>query len=292
MPITPEDLTELQSQLAAGTLAENPNYLALTGLGLRVRTETEEQTLLDSYATTRRGEVVSELATNIEKDILEATGIEKKPNEKYYDYLKRATGGIKSELENLKKAGNPTAAATARITELEALLQGKDAEKEKEVNEIRGTFAQRQINDTVTGAINSVKPAFKPLDAALLNDVVDARRARFMATYTPEMTQDGSVIFKDKDGKTVNGPDYKPATAEYLVKDFFKDLLAEDKKQPGAGSGGQEPGANPAPLGELPASVKTKVDLVDYLSNVAKLKANSKEYNEAYAKYSKDLPLR
>jgi len=290
MPITEQELADLTAKVQAGNYAEDPNIQALNKI-FKIRTPVEDQTVLESYHTSKKSEITSEFATNIEKDIFESTGIEKKPGEKYYEYAKRAGSGLKSELETLRAAKSGTEADRTRIQELADLLKTKDTEKENAISELTGKFASKEIENSFNLAFNKIETKLKPIDPTIKKDVLTARKFTFEQTYKAEFTPEGNVIYKDKEGKTVLGKDYLPANTEYVVNEFYKDLLDTGQQQNGAGGTGgqQQDKVISNDPGTPPAEVNTLSKLDDWLKK-NNFKSGSKEYIEAFNKYKGDMP--
>lgn len=296
MPLTEQETTELQQALTAGNYGENSTIKTLAGLGLRIRTEADETNFLTSRENQLIAGKTSEWATNIEKDVLEATGIEKKAGEKYHDYLKRAAGEIKTELTTLKeKGGNTNEADKARITELEGLLQTKETDYTKTLSELKGTIAKEKATTVLGNAEAAIRATLKT-DIAHLDDVVAARLAKFNAEYKADVKDDGSVEFiKNSDGKVaLSTKDGKPLKAGEIMAEFFKDLVATpDGKKGGAGSGTGGSGNGGSGNTKTPgAEVTTKLLLAEWMKAESGLKPGSKEYNDRYKELGEKLPMR
>jgi superoxide dismutase len=74
---------------------------------------------------------------------------------------------------------------------------------------------------------------------------------------------DGKVVYHDGEGKPILDKQYKPANAEYLLKERLKDILAVDKV-PGGG----------APQGDLAGAINSQFGSLDSLKE---------EFNKAAA---------
>jgi hypothetical protein len=81
----------------------------LSGKSFVVKTAEEHQAFITEHEGIVAGKKTKEHADLLEKDVLELTGIAKLPNEKYYDYFKRATAeklaatkALESELAEIK----------------------------------------------------------------------------------------------------------------------------------------------------------------------------------------------
>jgi hypothetical protein len=209
MPLDQTELDQIKADAENGTI--NPLIANLSTLGLVLRTTADETT----YKNTIEGDAIrrreGELYNNFEAAIKEETGIEKQPGEKATEYLKRATSGIKSELQTLKDKkddGNASTAEKARIKELEGLLGAKDEEVKSKDTEYKQQFLNYKSETEQRVALASITGKLKKeLTGEAREDVVDARLARFKREYTPVEEGEGAearIVYKKANGEFAN----------------------------------------------------------------------------------------
>lgn len=284
--------------------------------GYAVRTKEQETSYLASKEQEAINKVISERNTQMEATIFETTGIPKTQGEKFHEYHKRAIvektkdiDALKTKLSDLEKTG----------------LSGSDLAKQykDEVENLRGQI--KTINDEWTSKFNEknqevfgakvssemdkviakiraqIDPTIRP---ELVDDLIQARLNKFRQDFKP-VDFDGNIAFKDKDGKTkTSHKDGKIETFEEIFAgDYLKGLVDPQRQQGGAGSGGGQ-GGNGGAGGSAkwkdyvrPDTVKTKIQLTDYLQKELKLDASTKEFTEAFTAFDKDsegkpLPLK
>lgn len=251
------------------------------------------------------GSFTSKQAQLIENDTKEIFGVEKLPNEKYYDYWKRAaqtkTGEYKKafdELETLKKAGNPSEAQKTRIAQLEGLLQEEKGNFTKQLQEKEARIRDLSIGSEVKVGLAAIREKYRKDLPANVVSIVE-KTAIDSLVASGELQEDGKLTFKDKEGKVLmNKSTYQPMTAEEVLADTLKDLIDTGKQQPGAGSGeGTQKKGPDVKTGEKgqwngrPASVTSKEKLTSYLLDLGYV-SGSDDWNKVWSENAKDLPLR
>lgn len=206
---------------------------------------------------------IGELHSDYDKDILEATGIEKRSGEKTYDYLKRAVPekfeglkGLESEVEKLKK-------------EKEELLKGggdkKAQELQKQLDEkiskielMKDKHAQalKEKEDEILSQQKSmedfkVDSMFNNSIAGLtFNDTIpEAARKALIETVQSQVKGmsrdwvDDKLVFMDAEGQIMRDKKtLDPITIESFAKSQLESILKVDRPGGGAGGTGGKPG--------------------------------------------------
>lgn len=289
---------------------------ALKGQGLSIRTADEDET----FAQAQIDDAFSRRNTEIEGNILEATGIPKNAGEKYLDYLKRATKtkadevtALTAKVKELEKS-NPESEA---IKELKAQLKtvqdsaaAAKATYEKEISEIKASSFNDRVAKALDEQIGKLVLKTYSEDAAenkrITDDLLKVAKEKFLSENKPHESE-GVIVFKNKEGNIIrNGTSGHPESLDVLLKPSFDHLVNKGHQQGGAGSGnGGQGNPNPGGAGgnggakdwktiKLPSTVKSQLQLTDYLKKDHKLDETSKEFSDAFAALNKgeaDKPL-
>jgi len=233
---------ELKTQLLAHLEPDATEYLK--GKGFDLLTADQKSQLLKQHEDGIISPRIKEIASNIEKDIFEATGIKKEHDEeKYYAYAKRAIGTLKAQISDLQKSGVTDEATKQRIASMEAELQTTKAALESKDGEI----SKERLNWKVTGDFAT---AFSDLKIAVPAGVPEKDAANFAANkrdmlqiallnnYTPS-EQDGKTIYTGKDGKVaMNGGNF--ATAKDLLTNLYAYEFEQAQAKGGSGTGNSQ----------------------------------------------------
>lgn len=312
MAITDNSFTA--SELAAA-IQTNPALAAElktfgTTAGYAVRSTAEETEYLKNYETNVIGKKTSEFANNIEKDILETSGVAKLENEKYHDYMKRVItenktklGTMESELKTLKESSGGSAGEKSRITQLENAIAAEKAgytekltAKDTEIHKLKTSYA---IEKDLAPLRVKYQPGIPASIAAIFEQNV-------ISTLIPKIKDiDGTLVVLGEDNNPVlDATTFKPKTLAQVLEESMADILDKGKQQTGAGTAGGDGGAGADQTGlvkdaegkvtsvaSVPADVKTRIQLTDHLLKLG-LTVGSKEYNDAMAKFGEKLPLR
>lgn len=222
-------------------------------------------TLSTNDEATQLGNKIGELHGRYDADILSVTGIAKNQGEKSYDYTKRVLGEYIAKLKSFDNAAAEISQLKKDKTELEAKLvaSGGDAAVKQKLKDAEDklTALQKAYDDDknafeiekaqLISATHLVKVENK-LDAALaglkfkaaIPETVKAiliknAKADLLSTASPEFSDTGELIFRDKAGAIMNNPGNKlsPYTATELLTKSLADAIEVVKTQPGAGSG-------------------------------------------------------
>lgn len=267
-----------------------------------IRTIAEEEAFLNNYKTVEiengMKPKVRELYDNLDRDILTTTGVQKKAEEKTYDYLKRVLADykdqlsnadvkkLKDQLEELKKNGAGP--------ELENVRQAA-AKKEKDLTDRIAQLSQQIVEKDIRANLNQALTGlkFKEIPKSVLDTYLEATMAKMTAKAK---LVDGKVIFTKEDGSAIlDTSTYQPAGADILLKEELKDIIDTGVQGKGAGT------AKPANVtvdkdGKkqvqvfVPAGIKTQGELTEHLMKSG-LARGTEEYNVAFAQYGNQLPL-
>lgn len=197
------------------------------------------------------GQKTGEIYGGLDKDILEASGIEKNGTEKTYDYAKRVIGVIKGQVGDNQELQNQIKSLTADKSRLEAeLAKGGDAETKrllaqkeadlanvtKEFTELKTKYdnaetehAKAILNMRMEGEFKGVNVTFKKDLPKTVTDVLMDQAVAKVKAMNPEYIDDGNggkvLAFKGADGAIMRNPEtsLKPYTANELI---IKELSA------------------------------------------------------------------
>ena len=294
---------------------------ALEKQGKTVRTADEDKSFISANTKAAVDNAFAERNQQLENTIKEVTGIEKAtPQEKYYDYFTRA---MKLKLDDLKGAqakvkeyeekgvsGNALAEEYKKqVTVLQGQIKDMKTLHEQQLSEAGGKVFATRFESQVETAKNKIISNFRgDISEDLVEDIVSARLAKFNAEFVGKEVE-GITILHDKAGNPImSKKDAKPVSIEEKLSEIFAPYLDEKKVQAGAGSkkpvsaasgGGAGDGKTPPAWKEAkrPDTVKSKPGLTKWLMNDMKIAQGTKDFDEAFAHFSKDekgaeLPMR
>lgn len=300
MPLNDQEILDIKTAVEGGTYTGHALLAPLASI-LTFRSAADEGTYkgsIEADAVRRRD---TALYTEFEAAIEEETGIKKNSGEKATDYYKRATGGIKQELADLKAAGadgGNTTKEKARITELEGLLNTKSGEVDTAKTEYETKLMGYKVGGEIRAATAAVTAKLlKTLTGDTREDIIEARVNKFKAEYTPELEGEGEnevVVWKKKDGSFANDTKGKRLTTEAILSTVFDAYIDKGHQQGGTGTGRGKEEKKDTPTTETytpPSGLKTQSDLIQDLKANGFLK-NSKEFSELFAKHKEGLALR
>ena len=308
MAITDNTFTpdELEAAIAANpALLENVR-IPLEARKYVVQDETTHQNYLRTHEEGFAKTLTKKHAETIEKDVFDITGIEKLPDEKYFDYTKRAMSEsikdakeMRTELEQLRKGVAPDATQKARIKELEAALIEKDALHAKILNEKESAILSTKIETAANVGFVKLSAKYKAdVPAELVELAQDKALQDLMKIAT---LVDGKLLINKEDGTPILDPKtYAPITAEQYFESHkaIASLIDPSLKNKGAGTGaaGNEKPETSSDgtftrLTSLPATVKTKVELTTLMLKMG-YTSGTKEMTEDFGKFGKDLQTR
>lgn len=213
-----------------------------------------------------------EIAGKLEADILTATGIQKNDGEKYYEYLKRAAGALKTasdgkvdpaEVDKLKaeitklqkeKSSDPKLQsdleeaqrkltdAETRISQLQKNVDETKAEYDQKVAKANAGLLEYRVRSEFAKALQGKLPK-EGIPKELFEETINNRISSILSDVKPEFeqTSDGKEVlrFRDNNGALMNNPKnlQNPFTAEELLTSKISDLL----KEPSGGGAGTGP---------------------------------------------------
>ena len=255
---------------------------------------------------------IGELHSDYDKDILEATGIEKRAGEKTYAYLKRAVPekleaykGLESEIEGLRK-------------EKEELLKGGDSKQAKELQKQLDEKIKKiellkdQHSEALKLKDQEIESQLKSMDDFKVDSIFQTSIAGLQFNDTiPEVARkaliddvqshvkslsrdwiDGKLVFKDESGEILRDKTtLEPLGVDSIASTKLEAILKGDRPAGGAGSKGGKPAGTTSLTG-----FKNKVELTKAIGEhllaqgVARGTAEWQEQEGAlYAEHSKEL---
>lgn len=277
--------------------------------GATVRTQEQDIAYVGQKAQEEVDVMYRKHNETIDIAIAEATGINKKGNEKTSDFLKRAlqenTSGISDlkakikEYEDKGVSGNEQAEKyKAELEQLQGQFSTQKEEYESKLKDQSDNMFMNSIKMDIQKDYEIIKVNLRDdINKDVIADVLENRMNKFYAENKPERLDNENIIWKGNDGKTKNSTkDGKPLNGTELLAGYFTDLVKIKRNGKGSGSGGEGgkggEGANSYENINLPETVKSKVQLYDHLTKVEKLDSNTKEFTEAYNALGADLPIK
>ncbi len=288
--------------------------------GLTMRNAEQDKSYLSANSKKAIDEAFQQRNQQLEDTIKEVTGIEKaNAGEKYYDYFNRA---MKLKLDELKVvqgkvteyeakgvSGNAMAEEYKKqVTVLQGQLKELKDNHAKEISEAGGKVFAARFDAQVNEVVNKLKANFRgDIAEDLIADIVSARLSKFNADFKGKEVE-GITILHDSAGvPLMSKKDAKPVSIEEKLMEIFTPYLDEKKVQAGAGSGKPAAGAGKPAAGaaapaawkeaKRPETIKSKPALTKWIMNDLKIAQGTKDFDEAYAQFSKDdkgaeLPMR
>lgn len=300
------NIEEIQAEIAAnpelktGLLGalESDLFTHAKSKGIIVRTADEEKSHLENFEKEKLNPRISEIYSNIDKDVKEASGIEREAQEKTYAYVKRVAAsllGQKTELE--KKLNDALAGKGDELTKAElASLKTTLAEKENALKDLETKSKTETFGLKVGFGVDRYLAGQKIYVPAHVPEAdrkayVDARinyiKSDFLNTFKPEETDKG-IVFKDASGNIQMDTAKAAAKTEAdLIAERYKfDFEQEEEEGGGAGSGKKGDKTDVALL----AQVKDKESLYEYLAQKG-LVMGSPEWLKLREEISKKLNI-
>lgn len=264
-----------------------------------VRTADEDKTYLENFKTAEVEKSIApkigEVHSRYDEDIFAVTGLKKRPDEKTYDFNKRVLADLKAKADKHPELEQEIASLKERVgknadAKLLADLENVRSEfatfktaKESELEKLRKDTELNDRKAVIEAEVNSFE-----FDASIKENVLKV----YKQTIINELLQnsekrDGQLVFLDDKGNPLRNQAKNLAayTANEIVAEKMKDVIKQKRNLPGP----PKPGDPKQPPKAVPDTVKTKVELSDYLSKEGLIRG-SKEYNEAYAELSENLP--
>lgn len=287
--------TNFEAADFAAAIEANPQILekvipALSTKGYAIRSKDEDAQFRTTFAQAERqaerAAATKEYASSLERDVEELTGIKKlDPNEKYYDYNKRALKSLSEELQQLRGKSDLSAVERQQLSEFKNKLEQLNNEKQSLEGKYTSEITRAKIENSILLEVAPIRASFKKDIPAVAVNAVHAQVMSDMAANAKQ--ENGKTIFLNADGTVMlNKTTLQPMTAAEVYSDKMKDFIGTTHKQ--TGTGGNEPEFNED---GLPSTVKTKVDLTEYLSKQG-ISSTDKKYQELWNKWAPKLPLR
>ena len=208
------------------------------------------------------GERIGRVYGELDNDIKEGFGIEKRQGEKTYDYLKRAGKTLKEKiteysekvkkvdeleqekqkLEKQLKDGNTDEILTKKLQDQITRYEDLEKKYNREKEELEGKMNtyEQQINETKLNYEFDKAAAglnFKPeVDEELQEILLSSAKQKVLSTYKPDWIEEGEgkvrLVFRDADGKIQHNPEkgLQPYSANDLLKKNLQKVLAEKKE--------------------------------------------------------------
>ena len=264
-----------------------------------IRTVEEDKTYLENFKASEIekaiGPKVNEAYSGIDDVVSSTTGIKRKPDEKTSVFTKRVLDELKAkadkhpeleqEIASLKeKVGkNADAKLLADLENVRSEFATFKTTKEKELESLRKDTEISRKRAIIEAEVNSFEfdpsvkePVLKVYKETVINALLQGSEFR-----------DDAMVFLDDKGNPLRNQakNLAPYTANEIVAERMKDVIKQKRNLPGP----PRPGDPAAPPKTVPDTVKTKVDLTEYLLKEG-LKRGSKEYDEAYSQMSEGLP--
>lgn len=287
----------------------------LTGLTDEQLSAIQELSTNDEEMTMK--ERIGEWAGRIESDFLQASGIDKKPGEKYFDYIKRGTAKLKDNLsdyqakvntltkkieeggkgssdegnEKLQELQNKLNDEIQRSKKLEADLFAKSDEFSNKLSEERQTRLRLESDTLMKDGLRNVKPK-AGLDDDTFNELLTVRLNKFYDAYTPEKVKatDGSeyIQYRDKDGNVYTNSNnlQKPFSPVEIAGSLISGLAEEKRVVTGSGTKPTTVAATGS--GMVTGSFKSKVEAMESFRDFASTNGwayGSSEYNDKYKEF-------
>jgi hypothetical protein len=287
-----------------GAAQANPD---LTRLVAGVITETENNPFRTLIEPSLVGPVTKRHAESLEADVKSLTGIEKKQDEKYYDYFKRAVqeklgvvSTMETELKELREKGHSNQADKQRISALEKAIADTKDEMKSKLNEKDQALNKTRASYEVRNEIGKLQSKYKP---GLPESLVKIAEQSVIDKLASEVVfqEDGTPTFLNEKKEVALDPQtFKPISIEQRVMEMLKDIVDTGKQQPGGGTkppitppGGTPPNPNdPASkYSGIPDTVKTKVQLSEYLLSLG-ITADNPKFDEILDHDGKGLRIK
>ena len=276
----------------------------LKGVELLKELTPEQLEVIENMSKQDENEVIGEKTKlfydNLDKDILDITGIPKPDNVKTYEHNKKVLSDYKSKAEanqvleakalELKKVNQELQEKVkqgitdtqlkadydklkASYNSLEALAKAKDEEYTKARQDLESKQKQFFINSKINEVVGGLQLKH---DERLNKLVVENAKNNILGKYKIDITEDNQVEIYDTEGKQKFNPaTYKPMG----LKELFESELAADLKTSTIGLGlKNNPPKNISFLGEATNRGEAQENIRNYLIKEKGLVKDSQEY--------------
>ena len=218
----------------------------------------EQATKLETIFNNALGQRIGEIHGQYDADILAVTGRQKPSGVKTYEHMKSIltefknnTSGeeLKSQLEALKAENKnleekiKSDDGSETINQLRAAYEAEKNEWQKQLAEKDQRMTANQENQEFDKAFSGLKRKDYSVISESLQQAAFKQEVADLKAETTRVFENGKMIFKDKDGKTLLNKknNLEPYTAAELLAErkAIKDILDEGKHAAGAGTGAQ-----------------------------------------------------
>lgn len=244
------------------------------------------------------GPVVRREREPLENLVKELTGLEKTSidgkTEKALDYAKRALSEFTNSLNEKAKKGITNDQLIKDFDDYKVSVSSKLKASEKKIEELNATLLQKDVIFDIKNSIAKREGKFSNDEKikGLIPEIVNSvqRQAMELKSEYRELGgqkilaiigENGSILMNDKTGN--------PLTVDDWIEAKLAPVMEVGKNQPGAGTGADQQDKGSFPI---PDTIKTQVQLDDYLKNELKLDYKDKDVLEKRAKIIKDRGLR
>ena len=302
MPITDNQFgaDELESAIQANPALIDNILPVLTKNKYSVYDEPTLTKFKTDLETESIGKFVSKSATEFEDTVRSITGLEKdSPEEKYFDFNKRALqtfkterDALKEELNELKGKSNITQAERDQLQALKDKVKEYDVKlKEVETN-YQSQLSKAKLENVLSFKISSVSSKLIKSDIAGIK-AAQGILSNNIKNEILNMAQTDSrgevILINPADGKPMLNKDLSFVTVEQFYEAKMNEAGFIDKGRQQGGAGGE--GGGNQQSSDIPGNVKTRVELMDYLRSAPETKSLSQsKIIEEFNKYAHLLP--
>lgn len=220
---------------------------------------------------------IRDIYNDIDKDVLDVTGIEKQPSEKTYNYLKRVLSDFKSEASKVQEL-------TSKVSELE---KGNDAtaQLQSEIESLKATYSkeketwenkyQKAVEDNFNFRVKSELNQslsglkFKSEYEQPVVDVFIENATKKILSMNPEyLNVDGKevLVFKDENGQIIRNTEnsLNPYSSKEILMKELSPIIDNGRKQEGLGLGDKN--KTPKSNGFSLTGAKTQVEAMELIT--------------------------
>jgi len=298
----PIDKAELATVLATDPEIEKIATEALTKKGFVIRDKAADTAFMDNYKRdVIEKEIPGEIAkvhSQYDRDIESSLGVKKDPNEKSYDFLKRAAkvtvdglnGKISEYEKTIKEKGDPQGIWQKKIEDAETKARLAIEERDTRIKELsssnekatKSIVLQTSYGELAKNFKKDLPPMFGKLSQQILNE-----------TLAIAVLKDGKLYLGDGSGGIKKDASFKEIPIEDHLKAEFKDVIEEQRKQGGSGSGngggnpagGVDPNTVTVDNFQMPSDVKTQDDLMSHLLKSG-IPRGGEQFNKIWNKFA------
>jgi len=273
-----------------------------------------DKSILESKGQKLVDDAVGRIHQRYDEDLKEVANVEKNSNEKSYDVNKRTLIQLKKESDEAKvlktqiidlekqiKDGSTDEGLKTRLDQ--TILEYDDLKSKFTTSEEtwKTKYATLETQQTTTNIQSNIELEISNLTFRtdypefLLKPLI-AETKRELLESNPSFDDNGNIIYKDKQGITLKNQNngLNAYTTQELLIEKLDSVIDKAKHIPGGGSTPPQDGKTPTNIDGLiiPGTITTKTQLVKYLIEDIGLARDSKDYMEAYSKFSTNLKLK